>query len=668
MLNINNKNLCSNCFSEINIDNLSCPECGYYENQESQYPIALPIGTILLGRYIIGKVLGKGGFGVTYLSYDSKDNKKVAIKEYLPDTLIYRAPQDTIVSTYLGEKEDAFKKGSERFYEEAQTISKFNGHPNIVSVYEFFYENNTAYFVMEYLNGIDLKTYVLQNDGKLTEHQVMDIILPLIDALIIVHCVGVLHRDISPDNIYITKDNKIKLLDFGAARQVLGEQSKSLSIILKQGFAPIEQYQTRGKQGPWSDIYALGATIYYCLTGSIPEASMDRIDNDNLEFPQSVSENLKTILSKMLSVRAVNRYQSVVELRNDLHLNNEVLINITQSNPVKKESKILNVKNKITTFIRNNKKLLTISSFACLIVIITVIAIGAFSKTNFFFPDTDSIGQINKEVVATDTESSTSKLESNIATQSQSSNKTGNNTSKNDISKSENQTQNESQSSSSKDTSSATVSTSVNSTTTNKEPENTNISVQTISLSKTTGKMNVGEQMTLTANISPSDSTNKQVNWTSNNTTVASVTNGQINAKSEGTAVVTVETVDGNKACSCTITITSPIIKVSNQTYTITTNLYTVIGNYTGDWKNDKPNGNGKFTVTEAVPSKWDIGDILTGIWTNGFMNGYGEYNGVSGYSYKGGFKNGLKHGSGAWYYNGQLEEQVTYKDGIEVG
>ncbi|MCL2108275.1 MAG: serine/threonine protein kinase [Oscillospiraceae bacterium] len=318
-MNINNKSLCVSCFADMNTA-ANCPVCGNNQAAESKYTTALPAGTILLGRYIIGKVLGKGGFGITYLAYDTVEDKKAAVKEYLPDSLAHRNAGDTTVSTTAEDKEDAFRKGAEKFYEEAQILSRFNGNPGLIWVYKFFYENNTAYFVMEYLEGCDLKSHIVSNGAPLNERQLLDIIIPLIDSLIVVHSIGVLHRDISPDNIYITSEGKIKLIDFGAARQVLGEVSKSLSVILKQGFAPIEQYQTRGKQGPWTDIYALGATMYYCLTGSIPDAPMDRLDEDNLTMPSGISGGLSYVLQKMMAVRAANRYQNMPELKNDMVL------------------------------------------------------------------------------------------------------------------------------------------------------------------------------------------------------------------------------------------------------------------------------------------------------------------------------------------------------------
>ncbi len=330
MLDINEKNICESCFGEIDAGLEICPLCGYDKNKPSLVTGCLPPNTILIGKYLIGKVLGKGGFGITYLAYDISRKMKVAIKEYMPDSLAYRSPGMTLMSTYQGEKEEAFKIGAEKFYDEAKTIARFNGHPNIINVQEFFYENNTAYFVMEYIEGIDLKKYVAQKGGKISEEEILNIILPLMNALIVVHSVGVLHRDISPDNIYIATDGTVKLLDFGAARQVLGEQSKSLSVVLKPGFAPIEQYQTRGKQGAWTDIYSLAATMYYCLTGEIPEASMDRMEEDKLQplsqLGVEVTPEFEEALSKALSVRSINRFQTINDFKVALNKKTEETI------------------------------------------------------------------------------------------------------------------------------------------------------------------------------------------------------------------------------------------------------------------------------------------------------------------------------------------------------
>ena len=175
---------------------------------------------------------------------------------------------------------------------------------------------------MEYLDGIDLKKYLDIHGKRLSFEDTMKLLLPVMDAMTLVHSTNILHRDISPDNIFILKDGTVKLLDFGSARQVLAEQSKSLSVILKVGFAPVEQYQSHGKQGPWTDIYALAATMYYCLTGEIPVAAMDRVEEDHLkkisELCPEIGKKADKIFAKALAVRAVNRYQSMAEFRDDL--------------------------------------------------------------------------------------------------------------------------------------------------------------------------------------------------------------------------------------------------------------------------------------------------------------------------------------------------------------
>lgn len=322
MAQIDGREMCPRCFAELPESGI-CPACGAQPDAAEGASGCLETGTILMGRYLVGRVLGRGGFGVTYLAYDLKESRRVAVKEYLPDTLAYRMPGNTKVFTYSGAKQEDFRLGSEKFYEEAQTVARFSGHPNIIHVYDFFYENDTAYFSMEYMEGGDLRQYVERQGGRLEPAAAVELLLPILDALILIHSVNVLHRDISPDNIYITQEGRAKLLDFGSARQVLSEQSKSLSVILKPGFAPVEQYQSHGKQGPWTDIYAYAATLYYCLTGQVPVGAMDRVERDELQpasaYNPGVSQRLDRVLQKALAVRAVRRYQSAAELRAELN-------------------------------------------------------------------------------------------------------------------------------------------------------------------------------------------------------------------------------------------------------------------------------------------------------------------------------------------------------------
>lgn len=317
MIEINGKKLCECCLSEIESE--PCRFCGFEKAGEREEVGVLAAGSVLLGKYIVGKVIEKGGFGITYLAYDIKNEKKVAIKEYYPSALAARGGDGCTVVMTDSEEAAVFKNGIEKFYEEASLVSRFNGNPAIVSVYEFFYENDTAYFVMELLDGCTLKSYIAKY-GVLSPEEALFIADNVSGALIIAHSINVLHRDISPDNIMICRDGNIKLIDFGAARQVLADNPKSMSVILKQGFAPLEQYQKRGKQGPWTDIYSFGATLYYALTQDCLDDPMTRMDDDAefLSNKYDIEGQLWKIIEHSLELRIADRYQDAFELRNAL--------------------------------------------------------------------------------------------------------------------------------------------------------------------------------------------------------------------------------------------------------------------------------------------------------------------------------------------------------------
>ena len=318
-MNDNGRKICNNCFRQIKTE--PCKYCGYKKSAYRPEAGILPVGTVLKKRYCIGEVLGKGGFGVTYKAFDTVDSKIVAVKEYYPSGLVHRDTGTTQISVSSKQYEDNFKVGADKFFEEAKMVSRFNGNPNIVNVYEFFYENGTVYFAMEYLDGVDLKHFVKERGGKLPQENVLYIADIITDALLIAHSMNVLHRDISPDNIFILNNGEVKLIDFVAARQVLAEQSKSISVILKQGFAPLEQYQRRGKQGPWTDIYALGATLYYVITGKMPDEVTERLDFPDIGSADEygVDPEFWEIIRKCMEVRAADRYQTVFELKEKLN-------------------------------------------------------------------------------------------------------------------------------------------------------------------------------------------------------------------------------------------------------------------------------------------------------------------------------------------------------------
>ena len=318
MLEINHKKLCENCFAQIEKE--PCPKCGFDPNRYVKDPMTLALGSILENRYVIGGVIEKGGFGTTYLAYDRKLECRVAVKEYYPYGLAVRSPGTTTVSVSNAEAEETFKNGAEKFYDEARLVAKFNGNPNIVSVHDFFYENDTVYFTMGYLEGQTLKAF-LKEHGALSPGQAVCVAEAVSNALMAAHSLNVLHRDISPDNIMVCKDGTIKLLDFGAARQVVTEGSQSLSVILKQGFAPLEQYQKKGKQGPWTDIYSLGATLYHALTLDVLDDPMSRLEEDE-EYSSNkhhIADELWQVIKKATALKIQDRYQDIFEWKKDLN-------------------------------------------------------------------------------------------------------------------------------------------------------------------------------------------------------------------------------------------------------------------------------------------------------------------------------------------------------------
>lgn len=278
-----------------------------------KYPLALPEGSVLAGEYVIEKILGQGGFGITYKAKDHKTGRYVAVKEFFPDSMATRA--NTSVVPYTGDREDNYLYGKECFLQEAETLAKFIGNENIVRVYSYFEENGTAYFVMEYIEGTSFDMYIKQQGGKVSFDEAYRILSPVMDALAAVHGRGIIHRDVTPDNIYITNDGTVKLLDFGAARYSLGDKSQSLDVVLKHGFAPKEQYVRRGRQGAYTDVYALGATFYFALTGKRPPDSIDRMDQDNLVPPSSlgvqIPQDAEKAILMALGVRPEDRFQTM---------------------------------------------------------------------------------------------------------------------------------------------------------------------------------------------------------------------------------------------------------------------------------------------------------------------------------------------------------------------
>ena len=317
--------LCINCMQERRSPDGICEFCGFDMRTFELPRHHMRPFTILAGKYLIGNAIGEGGFGITYIGMDLNLEVKVAIKEYYPQGAAVRdcRTNDSTVWSYSKSTQVFFEEGREKFINEAKTIAKFRNVPEIVGVIDFFRENQTAYIVMEYLDGQTLKQYLKVKGGKIPADELLRMMKPLIASLGKLHAQGLIHRDISPDNIMIMKDGSIKILDFGGARDFVSQNGKSMSVLVKHGYAPEEQYRSRGDQGPWTDVYALCATMYRCITGKIPPEALDRLYEDELKPISSFGVNcpryVEQAISKGLSIRKDGRYQSMEELYDALY-------------------------------------------------------------------------------------------------------------------------------------------------------------------------------------------------------------------------------------------------------------------------------------------------------------------------------------------------------------
>lgn len=278
----------------------------------------LPEGTILSDNYIIERVLGEGGFGITYSCTFRLTGEKAAVKEYFPSGLshrVYSSDFKPSIVPYIG-MEHEFEKGREHFLNEASILKEFQNLNSIVSVKDVIETNGTVYLVMEFIDGITLKQYVKEN-GALSFDEFLPLITPVIQALIQIHKRGLIHRDISPENLMIGLDNKLHLIDFGAANFENSHDTKTMTVILKNGFAPPEQYLSDGKQGAWTDIYALCSTMYMMLTGFAPPESIKRIQKDDLPSLAAhadITSWQAAAIEKGMSLNAADRFQNMESL------------------------------------------------------------------------------------------------------------------------------------------------------------------------------------------------------------------------------------------------------------------------------------------------------------------------------------------------------------------
>ena len=313
--------LCPYCMSRV-VPGESCPVCGLTRGAYTPSPHHLPPGTVLGERYLIGRRLGEGGFGITYIGFDLRLEMKVAIKEYFPSDQVTRyAPTSLGVVSHVGAAGESYEKGLRRFLQEARTMARMEKQPEIVMVRDFFEANNTAYIVMEYVEGTNFKELTEQRGGRIPPEELFRLISPLFGALSAMHAAGLIHRDISPDNLMLERGS-VRLLDFGCARESAAGGTETMTVALKKGYAPIEQYYGKG-QGPWTDVYALSATIYYCLTGVIPPQSLGRTLEDELVPPRElgvdISPGVQNALLRGMAINPGRRWRSIDELRRGLY-------------------------------------------------------------------------------------------------------------------------------------------------------------------------------------------------------------------------------------------------------------------------------------------------------------------------------------------------------------
>ena len=306
------EDLCPNCFKNGFKDR--CAICGYIGLTHENSHMILRPGMVLKDRYIVGRVLGAGGFGVTYLVKDKKNSALMAAKEYLPSALAVRNSASKEVFPSSVDNTDLFKHGLKVFDHEAEALRMFHDNPSIVQVTDAFRQNGTSYYVMEYLDGVTLKALARSMGGRLPLHLALEVFQSVGSTLSAIHSRGLLHRDVSPENIFVTRLGGVKLIDFGATRFYIGERSQSLSVVLKPGFAPPEQYSSKGNQGPWTDIYALAATFLCVLSGSPIPPAPDRLAGKTLEAVWSAAKLtpiLHQVMDKALALNYRQRYYTV---------------------------------------------------------------------------------------------------------------------------------------------------------------------------------------------------------------------------------------------------------------------------------------------------------------------------------------------------------------------
>lgn len=312
--------LCMRCFHVKGKYDV-CPMCGYVEGTPPEQPHYLAPGTILGNHFLVGTAIGAGGFGITYRCFDITLGVTVAVKEFYPAGLVNRAPGQSAVGLLSGDKKEQYRSQLNRFLMEAQSIAQFGNAKDIVNVYDFFEENNTAYIIMEYIDGVLLKDY-MEKQGRLDVSAALSVISPIVNAVKKIHAKGIIHRDISPDNIFISGEDSVKIFDFGAAQLNDSSEGQAAEKVIKVGYSAPEQYRDNSRQGFYTDIYSAGAILYQMLTGIRPVESTEREFRDDLKSPAELGiqlePNLDRAVMEALAVKPELRFQSIQQFEDAL--------------------------------------------------------------------------------------------------------------------------------------------------------------------------------------------------------------------------------------------------------------------------------------------------------------------------------------------------------------
>lgn len=317
--------ICFYCFRKKG-SHKACPYCGYMQQKETEQAYRLVPGTVLRKRYVIGTGIGIGGFGIIYRAFDVTLRMIVAVKEFYPAGLVNRGEGEIKVGVFSGEKEGEFKRQLARFLEEARNMAVFSKEKDIVNVYDFFEENETAYIIMEYVDAPLLKDRLKK--GNMSAEEACQYMHSILEALEKVHRQGIIHKDISPDNIFLTGTDSVKLFDFGAAKFRDSQTERTVSVVVKSGYTPPEQYSGKSEQHLTMDIYAAGAVFYEMVTGEKPVDALERITLDELkspgDFKVKIDEYLERIILKAMAIEPQMRFASAAQFKKALEIREKV--------------------------------------------------------------------------------------------------------------------------------------------------------------------------------------------------------------------------------------------------------------------------------------------------------------------------------------------------------